>query len=66
MTVAEAELCQLLTLQSWSYLLNLLATGSPKQLQAWVNEPEDFLQHKDSTAWVSSDAVFVHLDISTG
>ena len=66
MTVAEAELCQLLALQSWSYLLNLLATGSPQQLQAWINNPGDFLQHKDTTAWVNSDAVPVYLDVSIG
>ena len=65
MTEAEQDLCQLLTLQSFSYVINQLATADVDKLKHWVGDPEAFLKHKETTAWVSSDAVPVYLDIST-
>ena len=66
MTPAEAELVQELTLMNFSYIVNHLATASLAELTGWVANPEKWIENREDTAWVSSDAVPVYLDISTG
>ena len=66
MTPAEAELVQELTLMNFSYIVNHPATASLAELKGWVANPGDWIENREDTAWVSSDAVPVYLDISTG
>ena len=66
MTPEEADLVQELTLQNFSYVGDKLATASAEELRQWVKDPEEWIENRAGTAWMSSDAVPVYLDISTG
>ena len=66
MTREEAELVQLLTLQSYDYILHAVATLPEEELRFWVGDAADWVQNREDTAVVTSDAIPVYLDISTG
>mgnify|MGYP001181987470 FL=1 len=66
MTSEEADLDQLLTLQHFSHIVYKLATADAAELKSWISDPEAWIEDRPNTAWVSSDAVPVYLDTSTG
>ena len=62
----EANLICLLTLQSWDWMVNLIATGTEEALSAIVADPAAFVANRLNTVCVFQDAVPVCLDASTG
>ena len=65
-TGAENDLICMLSWQNMDWLLNLIATGSPKELNKYVADPEGMIKNRHKVSLCFQDAVPVYLDLSTG
>lgn len=61
----KATICQL-SWQSWDNLVWLIAFGSEEQLGKVVADPKSFIQDRQATACVFTDAVPVYLHVTPG
>ena len=65
-TPAENDLICKLSWQAWDYICYFLAVGTAEELEGYVAEPEELVNHRDEIDVVAQDAVPVYLDMSTG